>query len=230
VSIERAFIHSGIFEKFAQLLVDRVNRMKLSAELAYGVDMGSLALPSQLAAVTAHIQDALGKGAILLAGGRARPDIGPLFYEPTVLTGVTPAMTLYAEETFGPVVSLYPFTSIDEAITRANDTAYGLNGSVWSRNVREAFEVAGRLCTGTVNVNEIYAATWTSTAAPIGGMKQSGFGRRHGAEGILKYTEAQSISKQRWLPLAPSRFLPEQLYARWMPRLLRVLRHIPGLR
>jgi succinate-semialdehyde dehydrogenase/glutarate-semialdehyde dehydrogenase len=230
VSIERAFVHSAIFDRFTQQLVERVRRMKLSAELAYGVDMGSLALPSQLDTVSRHVQDALSKGARLLAGGHPRPDLGPLFYEPTVLTGVTAAMSLYAEETFGPVVSLYPYTSIDDAIARANDTPYGLNASVWSRDVQAALEVARRIQAGTVNVNEMYASTWTSTAAPIGGMKQSGFGRRHGAEGILKYTEAQTIAVQRWLPMGPARFLPERLYAKWVPRSLRLLRHIPGMR
>lgn len=230
VSIERAYIHSDIFDAFTQRLVERVRRIKLSGELAYGIDMGSLALPSQLATVSAHVEDAPRNGAVLLAGGRPRPDIGPLFYEPTVLTGVTPAMTLYAEETFGPVVSLYRYKTTEEAIERANDTNYGLNASVWSTNPRTAHGVAKRLQAGSVNVNEMYASTWTSTAAPIGGMKQSGFGRRHGAEGILKYTEAQTIALQRWLPLAPPSFLSEQLYGKWMPRLVRLLRHVPGIR
>ncbi|HET7189211.1 MAG TPA: aldehyde dehydrogenase family protein, partial [Gemmatimonadaceae bacterium] len=83
---------------------------------------------------------------------------------------------------------------------------------------------------GTVNVNESYAATWSSTASPIGGMKESGFGRRHGEEGILKYTEAQTIAIQRGLPLAPPPFVSEQLYARFMPGLLRIMRRLPGLR
>jgi succinate-semialdehyde dehydrogenase/glutarate-semialdehyde dehydrogenase len=139
-------------------------------------------------------------------------------------------MTLYAEETFGPVVSLYRFTRVDEAIGRANDSSYGLNASVWSKNTRAALEVGKRLQAGTVNINEAYASTWTSTASPIGGMKQSGFGRRHGEEGILKYTEAQTIAVQRWLPIATPWFLSEQLYAKFMPRLVRMLRHLPGLR
>ena len=79
-------------------------------------------------------------------------------------------------------------------------------------------------------MNESYAATWTSTSSPIGGMKESGFGRRHGEEGILKYTEAQTVAIQRGLPLAPPPFLPERVYARFMPGLLRLLRHLPGLR
>jgi succinate-semialdehyde dehydrogenase/glutarate-semialdehyde dehydrogenase len=90
--------------------------------------------------------------------------------------------------------------------------------------------VATRLRAGTVNVNEAYGATWLATAAPIGGMKQSGTGRRHGAEGILKYTETQTIAVQRLLPMAPLPFLREEVYSRWMPQLVGLLRRIPGLR
>jgi succinate-semialdehyde dehydrogenase/glutarate-semialdehyde dehydrogenase len=230
VSIERAYIHAPMFDRFVERFVPRVRNMKLSADLEYGVDMGSLTVPRQLDTVTAHVQDALNKGASLLAGGRARRDLGPLFYEPTVLTGVTPAMTVYAEETFGPVVSLYRYTSIDEAVERANDTRYGLNASVWSKDVRAALAVAKRIRAGTVNINDPYAATWTSTSSPIGGMKESGLGRRHGADGILKYTEAQTIAVQRLLPLGPPPFLSERAYSAWIPRLVRLLRHIPGLR
>jgi succinate-semialdehyde dehydrogenase/glutarate-semialdehyde dehydrogenase len=153
-----------------------------------------------------------------------------LFYEPTVLTGVTPGMNVYAEETFGPVVSLYKFDHIDEAIDGANDTPYGLNASVWSKDLNVARQIATRIRAGTVNVNETYAATWTATRSPIGGMKQSGLGRRHGREGILKYTEAQTVGAQRWLPLAPPSFLSEPTYAKYITRLLAMMRHIPGLR
>jgi succinate-semialdehyde dehydrogenase/glutarate-semialdehyde dehydrogenase len=230
VSIERAYVPRAMFERFAARLVWRVGGMKLSPALAYDVDMGSLTVPRQLASVEADVADAVAQGATLLAGGRHRPDIGPLFYEPTVLTGVTPSMRLHAGETFGPVVALYPYDTEDEAIDLANDTPYGLNASVWSRSTRRALRVATRIRAGTVNVNEGYAGTWTATASPIGGMKQSGFGRRHGAEGILKYTEAQTIAVQRFVPLAPPPFLREEVYSRWMPRLVGLLRHIPGLR
>jgi succinate-semialdehyde dehydrogenase/glutarate-semialdehyde dehydrogenase len=204
--------------------------MKLSAALEYGADMGCLTTPEQLASVSAHVNDAVAKGAVLLAGGRARPDLGPLFYEPTVLTGVTPDMRVYAEETFGPVVSLYKFETVGEAVERANDTPYGLNASVWSKDVRAAQRLASRIQAGTVNINESYAATWTATAAPIGGMKQSGLGRRHGAEGILKYTNAQTIAVQRWWPIAPPTFLSEAKYAKYMSTFIAAMRHIPGLR
>jgi succinate-semialdehyde dehydrogenase/glutarate-semialdehyde dehydrogenase len=230
VSIERLFVHQRIYERFVDRLVKRVRAMRLSASFDYGADMGSLTVPRQLMAVEAHVADALAKGARLLAGGRPRPDVGPLFYEPTVLADVTPEMHLYAEETFGPVLAVYPVASDEEAIARANDSPYGLNASVWSRSTVHARRVARRIRAGTVNVNEVYGATWSSTASPIGGMKESGVGRRHGAEGILKYTEPQTIAVQRAHPLAPSAVLPERAYAHLMPKLLRVMKWVPGLR
>ena len=230
VSFERIYLHDSIYDEFARRFVERVKAMRLSPSLDYDADMGSLTVPRQLESTQAHVSDALGKGAVLLAGGRPRPDIGPLFYEPTVLANVTPEMRLYSEETFGPVVSLFRFSSDDEAIARANDTKYGLNGSVWSRRSAHAVRVAQRLQLGTVNVNESYAATWTATGSPIGGMKESGFGRRHGAEGILKYTELQTIATQRGVALAPFPFMSEQRYTRVMPSLLRFMRRLPGLR
>jgi acyl-CoA reductase-like NAD-dependent aldehyde dehydrogenase len=230
VSIERAWVPVSLFEPFCDRLVKRVVRLKLSAGLQYGTDVGSLTVPRQMASVQAHVDDAVQKGARILAGGRPRPDLGPLFYEPTVLEGVTPEMKVYAEETFGPVVSVYPYTKLEEAIHRVNDTPYGLNASVWSGNTSRARKVATRIRCGTVNINEPYAATWTATASPIGGMRESGIGRRHGAEGILKYTEAQTIAVQRGLPLGPPSWMQESSYAAVMARLLRWMRHVPGLR
>jgi len=230
VSFERIYVHESLYERFATCFVERVKALKLSASLEYDGDVGSLTVQRQLDSVEEHVRDALAKGATLLAGGRARPDVGPLFYEPTVLAGVTRDMKLYAEETFGPVVALYEFSSEDDAVVRANDTRYGLNGSVWSRNAKHALRVAQRLQVGTVNVNESYAATWTATATPIGGMKESGFGRRHGADGILKYTATQAIAVQRGIPLAPHPRVSEEHYTRALPRLLRIMRHLPGLR
>lgn len=230
VSIERAWIPARHFERFCGLVAARVAAMRLSPDLAFGPDMGSLTLAGQLETLQAHIRDALGKGARILAGGRPRPDLGPLFHEPTVLTGVTPEMTVYAEETFGPLVALYPYTSLDDAIERVNDTAYGLNASVWSPDTAAAIAVAHRIRAGSVNINEMYATSWTATASPTGGMKQSGIGRRHGAEGILKYTEAQTVALQRIVPMAPLPFLEETQYANLMTLLLRLIRCIPGLR
>ena len=230
VSIERVYVHDRIFEEFAARFAERARALKLSASLDWEGDVGSITSASQLEIIDEHVQDAVAKGARLLAGGRRRPDVGPLFYEPTVLADVQPGMRCYAQETFGPVVALYRYSTVDEVIERANDTVYGLNAAVWGRDVRRAFEVASRIRAGSVNINEGYGATWASTDSPIGGFKESGMGRRHGAEGIRKYTEAQTISRQRGLPLSAPGKMPYQRWAGLMSLLLRIQRRIPGIR
>lgn len=198
--------------------------MRLGSSLAYGADMGSLVGERQLETVQRHVDEAVAKGATLVAGGTARPDIGPLFYEPTILDGVEAPMAVCGEETFGPVVSVYRFTDEDQAVAEANATAYGLNASVWTKDSRRGHAVAARLRTGTVNINEGYAPAYGSAQAPMGGMKDSGLGRRHGSEGILKYTEAQTVAHQRLLPMAPSLGMDDEKYAAFMTRSLKVMK------
>ncbi|MFJ8921933.1 succinic semialdehyde dehydrogenase [Streptomyces sp. NPDC102415] len=197
VSVERLYVAESIRDEFVAAFTRRTKNLKIGAAYDYSVDVGSLTTPAQLKTVTEHVDDAVAKGATVLAGGRARPDLGPLFYEPTILTDVTPEMTLYGHETFGPVVSVYTYRDVDEAVSMANATAYGLNASVWSRNGARGRALAARVHAGTVNVNEAFAAAWGSIDAPMGGMGDSGLGRRHGADGILKYTEPQTIAHQR---------------------------------
>jgi succinate-semialdehyde dehydrogenase/glutarate-semialdehyde dehydrogenase len=230
ISIERLFVHEAVADEFTRRLVERVRGMRLGSTLDYGPDMGSLISRSQLETVTAHVDDAVAKGARVLAGGRARPDLGPYFYEPTVLEGAAEGMTLFRDETFGPVTSVSRFTREDDVVARANDSDYGLNFSLWTRDTGHGHELATRLRAGTVNVNEGYAAAWGSVDAPMGGMKASGLGRRHGAHGIVKYTEEQTIAVQRLLPIAPPRGVPHKLWGRLMTVSLRVLRRLPGVR
>lgn len=226
VSVERIYVHESIQAEFTKAFVAKTEALRLGGELGYAADMGSLTSESQLAAVSAHVEDARAKGATVLTGGRARPDLGPLFYEPTVLTGVPEDAALFSEETFGPVVAIYGYTDVDDAVARANNTVYGLNASVWTGDEAAGWAVATRLKAGTVNVNEGYAATFGTVALPMGGMKESGYGRRNGAEGLLKYTESQSIALQRGLRLRPPRFVPPKLWATGMTAGLRVLRRL----
>ena len=127
--------------------------MQIGPAYDFSTQMGTLTSTEQLETTAAHVDDAVAKGATVLAGGAARPDLGPYFFEPTVLADVTPEMTCFAEETFGPLVSIYRFRTDDEAVALANDTRYGLNASVWSRSAARGREVASRLHSGTVNVN-----------------------------------------------------------------------------
>jgi acyl-CoA reductase-like NAD-dependent aldehyde dehydrogenase len=230
ISIERLYVERPVQRPFVERFVARTQELELGAGLDFEADLGSLVSEQQLRTVQSHVQDAVEKGAVVLAGGRPRPDLGPYFFEPTILENVRPGMTLFDQETFGPVVSLYPFDTVDEAIEAANDSRYGLNASVWTGDTAAGIEIARRIRAGTVNVNEAYAAAWASVDAPMGGCKESGLGRRHGAEGILKYTEAQTIAVQRGLPIAAPPALGEEAYSRWMSRTLKLLRRVPGLR
>ena len=228
ISIERMYVDRAIWDRFVPRFVGATRALRLGAALDYSVDIGSLASAKQLATVQRHVDDALSKGATILAGGRRRPDIGPYFYEPTILTDVTPDSLAYGAETFGPVVSLYRVDGADEAMQRANDSPYGLNFSVWTGDTQRGRAVAARLQAGTVNINEAYASAWGSVDAPMGGMKASGIGRRHGEHGITKYTDSQTVAVQRLLPLAPPPFLSAAQYASVMNVALRVLRRLPG--
>ncbi|MTE20622.1 aldehyde dehydrogenase family protein [Streptomyces sp. TRM43335] len=224
ISIERLYVHASIADAFTERFVARARALRLGTALAYGADLGSLVSERQLETVIRHVADAVAKGAKVLTGGRPRPDVGPLFHEPTILEGVTSSMAVCAEETFGPVVAIHRFTDEDEAVELANATPYGLNASVWTRNARRGRAIAARLRTGTVNVNEGYAAAYGSVQAPMGGMGDSGVGRRHGSEGILKYTEAQTIAHQRLMPMAPSFGMDDERYAAFMNLSLRALK------
>ena len=223
VSMERMYVADQVYDRFLQKLVDRTNAMSLGAGLEWGIDMGSLISQDQLDTVRRHVDEAKQKGARVLTGGRHRPDLAPYFYEPTVLEGTTPEMACFGEESFGPVISVYRFHDENEAIERSNDGEYGLNASIYSRDTRRARELAKRIKCGTVNINEPFGATFGSIAAPMGGMRESGMGRRQGAEGIWRYTETQSVAVQRVMRIAPMLGMSDETYAKVMTAGVRMM-------
>lgn len=230
ISFEHIYVHDSLYGKFIEAFTNRIERMQLGAGNDLDTEMGSIISDKQLQNIEAHVEQARQLGATVVTGGKRRPDLGPLFYEPTVLTGTDERMDLCCEETFGPVVSVHRFTKLEEAIQAVNDSPYGLNASVWTSNTSLGRLLARRIKCGTVNINDAYAASWASVDAPMGGMKASGLGRRHGAEGILKYTEVQTVATQRGISIAPNRWLPAHRFYPLMVRAMNILKHIPGLR
>jgi succinate-semialdehyde dehydrogenase / glutarate-semialdehyde dehydrogenase len=224
LATERIYVVEPLFETFTRAFVRRTQAIRLGNAPDFEHDMGSLINRDHLARVDAHVEDARAKGATVLAGGRRREDLGELFYEPTILTGVTPEMDCYAEETFGPVVSVYPVLDEDEAVARANNSEYGLNASVWTSDHDRGRRVASKIKCGTVNVNEGFAATFGSIDAPMGGMKNSGLGRRQGKDGIRRFVDVQAVATQTGIPIAPSHGLDGKSFTSVMTGLLRIMK------
>jgi len=227
ISAERLYVHSDVREEFLDRFAAATEDLTLGTDFDYGVDVGSLVSEEQLEKVTEHVEDARARGATVHTGGEARPDVGPYFYEPTILTDVDEdEMTLGCEETFGPVVSVYEVEDVDEAVERANDSEYGLNGSIWTEDTDLAHEVAPRIECGTVNINEGYAAAYGAVDAPMGGMKDSGIGRRHGEEGVLKFTESQTVAEQRFGATGKPPGIPGSIYTKMMTGALRIMKKV----
>jgi succinate-semialdehyde dehydrogenase / glutarate-semialdehyde dehydrogenase len=222
--IERIYVPEQMFEEYTRRFVAAAQKIKLGAAYDFEPEMGSLISVDHKDRVASHVEDARAKGATVLTGGRARPDIGPAFYEPTVLTGVTKQMLAGSCETFGPVVALHPYRTLSEAIALANDTDYGLNASVWGGDLRRATEVARQLHAGNVNVNEGFAAAYASKGTPSGGVKQSGVGARHGDNGLLKYTDVQNLAvvKKQVMGVQPGQSYAD--YARTTLKSLAIMR------
>lgn len=227
MSIERLYVHDGIYDTFVPRLIDAVKALRLGTALDFSYEMGTLISKDQLTKVQGHVEDAVKHGATVLAGGSPRPDIAPYAFEPTLLENVNDEMALCRGETFGPVVAIYRVHSDEEAVALANDTPYGLNASVWG-SVPRARALARRIEAGSVNVNEGFTASWASTDAPMGGFKESGVGRRHGREGIVKYTNIQTVATQRFMNVAAPPGMSSEKFASTMVKGLKLMKFLPG--
>ncbi|MFM9877702.1 MAG: succinic semialdehyde dehydrogenase [Rhodoglobus sp.] len=227
VSIERIFVDRSVADEFTAAFAAQVSSLVQGPALDYSTDVGSLTSATQLENVKAHVDDAVAKGAIVLAGGKPRPDLGPYFYEPTVLSGVTSEMACFADETFGPVVAIHVVENEAEAVVAANATEFGLNASIFSGSRRRARALADKIDAGSVNINEGYRASFGSVDAPMGGMKHSGLGRRNGREGLLRFVEARTISESTGILSLPR---TGTQWARLGPLMLLVLRVLKAVR
>ncbi len=186
---ERIYVHADIREAFVRRFVERTRALRLGVEPE--ADLGRLTSSEHLATVEAFVADAVRRGATVLAGGKARPDLGPACYEPTILADVPADARVSVEETFGPVVFVTEVSHDEAALAQINLGDAGLMASVWTRDTARGRRLAARIRAGTVVVNETYHIAWGSPGLPLGGLGTSGLGRRFGADGLREVTRAQ---------------------------------------
>ncbi len=189
VCANRILVQSGIYDRFADALASAAEKLVVGAGTGNGVNLGPLINAEAIAKVESLMADAVAKGGIIKTGG-AKDAAGSLFYQPTVLTGVTTQMDIVSQEIFGPVASLIKFETDDEAIELANSTPFGLAAYLFSQNIQRAWKAAERLEAGMVGVNE---GIFSNEVVPFGGVKESGLGREGAAEGLEEYLETKFI-------------------------------------
>jgi vanillin dehydrogenase len=190
MSTERIVIDRAVADEFAYKLAERAGSLKVGDPREQDAQIGPLVNADAVERVTGHVEDAVARGAKVITGGRARG----LYFEPTVVTNVSPEMRVYSEEAFGPIVAIVPVDGVDEAVRVANDTEYGLSAAVFSRDVEAALSVAARLNTGMCHIND--ATVNDEPPMPFGGVKDSGWGRFGGDAALEEFTELRWITIQ----------------------------------
>ncbi len=196
LSVERLFVEQAVADEFIALCVEKTKKLRLGPGSDPSTDVGPLIRPQHVQRMRDLIQDAVARGAKVLCGGNARPDLGPNFFEPTVIIGIDSTMKLFQEETFGPILAMQTVRDAEEAVTRANDSPFALAASVWTSNAARGQAIAKRLRAGAVMVND--AISYFGIAeAPHGGCGASGWGRTHGKAGLLEMVQMKYIDSDR---------------------------------
>ncbi len=201
LSVERCYVHRSLYEKFLRACTEKAQKLRVGNGLDPETDVGPMIHQRQLQIVEAHLEDAVARGARVLAGGSRLPKLGANFYHPTVLADVTHEMRIMREETFGPVLPVMAFDSEDEAVRLANDSEFGLAASVWTRDNARGERLARHIQAGTVMVNDVVSCFGISEA-PHGGVKSSGMGRTHGRFGLeemvrVKYVDSDLMPEMK---------------------------------
>ena len=202
LSVERCYVHKSVFEKFVQMCVEKTQALKVGVGLDRETDVGPMIDGRQLKIVEEQVADAVAKGAKILTGGKRLANLGPNFFAPTVLTGVTAEMKLLREETFGPLLPIIPFENDEEAIALANGSEFGLAASIWTKDRKRGEAMAERIEAGTVMVNDAIAG-FAICEAPHGGFKDSGMGRTHGLMGMRELVRSRYIDVDRVMMKKP---------------------------
>jgi acyl-CoA reductase-like NAD-dependent aldehyde dehydrogenase len=198
-SVERVYVEAPVYDEFVRRVTDNVRSLRQGPSTGEGtVDVGAVIFPPQLETIESHVSDAVDKGAKVLVGGHRLAGSGR-FFEPTVIVDVDHSMACMRDETFGPTLPIMKVADAEEAIRLANDSDYGLQASVWTRDVTRGEQLARLLQAGAVCVNDAQI-NYGALNLPMGGWKTSGLGTRHGAAGIRKYCRTQSLLITRRAP------------------------------
>lgn len=233
-SVERCYVHESVADEFIALVKTKTLKLQQGLGTNSNVEIGPLTTEFQLATVERQVADARNRGAAIITGGERNREFTGYFYKPTVLIGVDHTFEVMREETFGPLLPIMTFSNEDEAVNLANDSKYGLLASVWSNDMNRAKKIANRLQVGTVVVNDcLYTHAIPET--PWGGRKGSGFGRTHGALGLLEMVQPfhMHVNPVRnrhdvwWYPYDQSLYLVFKKFARelsgsWFQKILNI--------
>lgn len=192
LSVERLFVEQAVADKFAELCVEKTKKLRLGSGSDSATDVGPLIRPQHVQRMLDLVEDAVARGAKVLCGGNTRPDLGPNFFEPTVITGVDSSMRLFQEETFGPILAMQIVKDAEEAVHHANDSPFALAASVWTKDKKKGQAIAHRLRAGAVMVNDAISF-FAIAEAPHGGCGVSGWGRTHGRAGMLEMVQTKYV-------------------------------------
>ncbi len=203
-STERVYVETGIYDRFVERLQQRAQDLVMGS--GWDAHLGSLTHEREVQRVEQQIADAVQKGARLIFGGQRRLELGPFYFEPTLLADADHSMNVMKDETFGPVIPIMRVSNVAEALRLANDNDYGLSGTIYTRDVRRGEQIARQIDSGDIAINRP-SLIWGASAAPMGGQKASGLGRRGGPEGLRRFVTSQTIVTDR----VPARLLPPEL-------------------